>query len=141
MNKILHFKTNALLKNLVGKDLINDDNIAIVELVKNSYDANSANVLVKFTHFSHKEKSTELSKLIIAVISPPSSGCRMRRTTPDSTTPFYRLWTVAQHGQCASLCRPARYPHRRSSHTDSNDSAPLPSHGRAVPRECSGCLA
>ena len=34
MNKTLHFKTNTLLKNLVGKDLINDDNIAIVELTR-----------------------------------------------------------------------------------------------------------
>lgn len=67
MNKTLHFKTNTLLKNLVGKDLINDDNIAIVELVKNSYDANSDNVLVRFTHFSQKRgKSTELSAIIIA---------------------------------------------------------------------------
>ncbi|WP_420640920.1 ATP-binding protein [Candidatus Leptofilum sp.] len=63
--KTLHFKTNTLLKNLIGKDLINDDNIAIVELVKNSYDANSDNVLVRFTHFSSKGKSTELSEILI----------------------------------------------------------------------------
>lgn len=63
--KTLYFKTNILLKNLVGKDLINDDNIAIVELVKNSYDANSKDVLVKFTNFSISNKSTEDSKIII----------------------------------------------------------------------------
>ena len=40
-SKDLHFQTHTLLKDLVGKDLINDDNIAIVELVKNSYDSNS----------------------------------------------------------------------------------------------------
>lgn len=66
MKKTLHFKTNTLLKNLIGKDLINDDNIAIVELVKNSYDANSDNVLVRFTHFSSKGKSTPLSEIVIA---------------------------------------------------------------------------
>ena len=44
----LKFKTHALLKNLVGKDLINDDNIAIVELVKNSYDAQAKKVTLKF---------------------------------------------------------------------------------------------
>lgn len=48
MKKILNFKTNTLLKNLIGKDLINDDNIAIVELVKNAYDAGSNSVLIKF---------------------------------------------------------------------------------------------
>lgn len=30
----LHFKTNIQLKSIIGKDLINDDNIAILELVK-----------------------------------------------------------------------------------------------------------
>lgn len=66
MKQTLYFKTNTLLKNLVGKDLINDDNIAIVELVKNSYDAKSSGVLVKFTRFSEKETSTDSSQLIIA---------------------------------------------------------------------------
>ena len=66
MRQTLHFKTNVLIKNLVGKDLINDDNIAIVELVKNSYDAESEGVLVKFTNFSEKESSTEASQIIIA---------------------------------------------------------------------------
>jgi signal transduction histidine kinase len=66
MKKTLHFKTNTLLKNLVGKDLINNDNIAIVELVKNSYDAKSKNVFVTFTDFSDKYESTDLSKIIIA---------------------------------------------------------------------------
>lgn len=65
MKKTLHFKTNTLLKNLVGKDLINDDNIAIVELVKNSYDAESEDVLVRFTHLSKKGESTESSQIMI----------------------------------------------------------------------------
>jgi len=66
MKKELHFKTNTLLKNLVGKDLINDDNIAIVELVKNAYDAESNKVLVRFKPFSHKKTSTDATQLIIA---------------------------------------------------------------------------
>jgi signal transduction histidine kinase len=66
MRETLYFKTNVLIKNLVGKDLINDDNIAIVELVKNSYDAESEGVLIKFTEFSEKEVSTKLSQIIIA---------------------------------------------------------------------------
>ncbi|MCD6344338.1 MAG: ATP-binding protein, partial [Anaerolineae bacterium] len=66
MKKTLYFKTNTLLKNLVGKDLINDDNIAIVELVKNSLDAESDGVLVRFTDFSPKGVSTESSQIIIA---------------------------------------------------------------------------
>jgi len=43
-----HFRTHALLKNIVGKDLINDDNIAVLELVKNSYDAEAKKVGLYF---------------------------------------------------------------------------------------------
>ena len=43
-----YFKTNVLLKNIVGKDLINDDNIAVLELVKNSYDAGAKEVDLYF---------------------------------------------------------------------------------------------
>lgn len=43
-----YFKTNVLLKNIVGKDLINDDKIAVLELVKNSYDAGAKEVDLYF---------------------------------------------------------------------------------------------
>lgn len=48
MKRTVHFKTNTLLKNLVGKDLINDDDIAVVELVKNAYDARAKFAKVYF---------------------------------------------------------------------------------------------
>lgn len=57
-NKSLHFKTNVLLKNVIGKDLINDDNIAILELVKNSYDAGSKIVNVTFENIKKNDDST-----------------------------------------------------------------------------------
>ena len=63
MSNVVHFKTHTLLKNLIGKDLINDDNIAITELVKNSYDANSSNVLLKFEGL---KQEIEESRLIIS---------------------------------------------------------------------------
>ena len=47
-----HFKTNVLLKNIVGKDLINDDNIAVLELVKNSYDAGANKVELHFRNMT-----------------------------------------------------------------------------------------
>lgn len=43
-----HFKTNVLLKSIIGKDLINDDNIAVIELVKNSIDAGSTEIQIEF---------------------------------------------------------------------------------------------
>ena len=72
MSKEHAFKTNILLKDLLGKDLINDDNIAIVELVKNSYDAKSASVLIKFNRFSSNGERSDSSKIVIA-----DEGCGM----------------------------------------------------------------
>jgi len=65
MSQPYHFKTNTLLKNLVGKDLINDDNIAIVELIKNSYDARSESVEVRFEFLSSYGETNENSRIVI----------------------------------------------------------------------------
>ncbi|MBB1319591.1 ATP-binding protein [Shewanella sp. SR43-4] len=43
-----NFKVSSALKNIIGKDLIIDDFVAIFELVKNSFDANAKNVEVSF---------------------------------------------------------------------------------------------
>lgn len=48
MSEKLHFKVSTGLKNIIGKELINDKFIAIFELVKNSYDAGARNVTIKF---------------------------------------------------------------------------------------------
>ena len=44
----LTFRISAGLKNLIGRDLISDKFIAIFELVKNAYDADSTKVDVSF---------------------------------------------------------------------------------------------
>lgn len=48
MEDYLEFKISSGLKNVIGKDLITDDFIAVFELVKNSYDANAENVEITF---------------------------------------------------------------------------------------------
>ncbi|MEX0315723.1 MAG: ATP-binding protein, partial [Allomuricauda sp.] len=69
--KTLHFKTNVQLKSIIGKDLINDDNIAILELVKNSFDADAKKVIVKYLNLKKNDDksvtdySDETSRLII----------------------------------------------------------------------------
>lgn len=52
-----HFKTNVLLKSVIGKDLINNDNIAVLELVKNSFDARSPIVKVVFKNLKENDDS------------------------------------------------------------------------------------
>jgi signal transduction histidine kinase len=64
--KTLHFKTNTLLKNLVGKDLINDDSIAVIELVKNAYDARSPEVTIRVEELSESGTSTTSSRILIS---------------------------------------------------------------------------
>lgn len=51
----LHFKTNIQLKSIIGKDLINDDNIAVLELVKNSFDADAKKVSIKFINLKEND--------------------------------------------------------------------------------------
>jgi len=48
MSENLQFKVSSALKDIIGKDLISDDNMAIFELVKNSFDAHSSEVIVRF---------------------------------------------------------------------------------------------
>ena len=67
----LHFKTNVQLKSIIGKDLINDDNIAILELVKNSFDADAKQVKVNYFNLKNNDDknvkffSSTTSRLII----------------------------------------------------------------------------
>lgn len=44
----LQFKVSTGLKNIIGKELINNEYIAIFELVKNSYDAGATHVKISF---------------------------------------------------------------------------------------------
>jgi signal transduction histidine kinase len=60
MSEQLQFKISAALKNIIGRDLINDDFIAVFELVKNSYDAHATKVEITFDNID-----TEQPKIII----------------------------------------------------------------------------
>ncbi|CAA6813542.1 MAG: Histidine kinase [uncultured Campylobacterales bacterium] len=55
-----YFKTNVLIKNIIGKELINDDNVAVMELVKNSYDAGASTVTIEFQNLFNKSKKAKL---------------------------------------------------------------------------------
>ena len=61
MNR-LTFKISSSLKNLIGKELITNEFVAIFELVKNSYDANATEVEIKFLN----TKNTQETILIIS---------------------------------------------------------------------------
>lgn len=56
----LNFDTHAQIKNIIGQDMINDDNIAVKELVKNSIDANATLVTVSFINTNEKSEDAEI---------------------------------------------------------------------------------
>lgn len=58
----VHFKTNILLKNIIGKDLITDDNLAVLELVKNSFDAGSPKVSIIYKNIVSNDDNVHLEK-------------------------------------------------------------------------------
>ncbi len=60
MPEKLQFRVSSALKDVIGKDLITDDFVAIFELVKNSFDAFANMVTIKFVFEENK-----LSKIFI----------------------------------------------------------------------------
>ena len=58
--RTLRFIANTRLKDIVGRGLINNDNIAIIELIKNSKDAGSPDVSVDFLESNDIVATTKL---------------------------------------------------------------------------------
>ncbi|WP_103867399.1 ATP-binding protein [Aquimarina sp. I32.4] len=71
------FRTNVLLKSIIGKDLITDDNIAVLELVKNSFDAGSKESNIIFRNLLHNQEIKEYKKLNSSEIIISDSGSGM----------------------------------------------------------------
>jgi len=63
MTRKLDFKISSGLKNIIGKELITDDHIAVFEMVKNSFDANAHNVKIIFEKIKNPTKND--SKIFI----------------------------------------------------------------------------
>ena len=65
MKKDLEFKISSGLKDIIGKELITNDFIAIFELVKNSYDAKAKEVKIAFLNIKKSTSDTPPRVLII----------------------------------------------------------------------------
>ena len=57
----VQFRISSFLKDLIGRELITDEFVAVFELVKNSFDANAKTVKVIFEH----QYDPENAKIII----------------------------------------------------------------------------
>ena len=84
----VHFRTHVLLKSIIGKDLITDDNLAVLELVKNSFDANSKSVDIVFENIVSND-----DKLIKLVPTKRTSTILIRDTGKGMrTTDLTEKW-------------------------------------------------
>lgn len=61
MAETLHFRVSSGLKNVIGRELINDKYIAIFELVKNSYDAGAKYARIRFDNLGTSEATITIS--------------------------------------------------------------------------------
>lgn len=61
-DKKYSFKANVRLKDIIGQGLINNSNIAIIELIKNARDANSKSVNI---HFSNADDMQPSSNIVV----------------------------------------------------------------------------
>lgn len=61
MAETLHFRVSSGLKNIIGRELINDKYIAIFELVKNSYDAGAKYAKICFDKLGTQEATITIS--------------------------------------------------------------------------------
>jgi signal transduction histidine kinase len=57
----LHFRISSGLKNIIGRELINNKYIAIFELVKNSYDAGASFAKIRFDNLGKDDASISIS--------------------------------------------------------------------------------
>ncbi|HEC66551.1 MAG TPA: heat-shock protein, partial [bacterium] len=64
MSEELDFKISSGLKDIIGKELITDDHIAIFEIVKNSYDANAKKNTITFQNIT--KEAMEQPRIIVS---------------------------------------------------------------------------
>ena len=68
----LSIRPYARLLTMLGDQLISREKTALVELIKNSYDADADWVAVRFENFNHDESSNENSRIVVE-----DNGCGM----------------------------------------------------------------
>lgn len=77
MEKTLKIRPYARLLTMLGEQLIKNEQIALAELIKNSYDADADWVKVRFVDFTYDEKKAEISKNPNSKIIIEDNGCGM----------------------------------------------------------------
>lgn len=77
MDKTLKIRPYARLLTMLGEQLIKNEQIALAELIKNSYDADADWVKVSFVDFGYDENKKEIFKTADSKIIVEDNGCGM----------------------------------------------------------------
>ncbi len=77
MDKTLKIRPYARLLTMLGEQLIKNEQIALAELIKNSYDADAEWVKVSFVDFGYDEKKKDIFKTADSKIIVEDNGCGM----------------------------------------------------------------
>lgn len=77
MEKSLKIRPYARLLTMLGEQLIKDEQIALAELIKNSYDADADWVKISFVNFGYDEKKNDIFKTETSKIIIEDNGCGM----------------------------------------------------------------
>ena len=77
MDKTLKVRPYARLLTMLGEQLIKNEQIALAELIKNSYDADAEWVKVSFVDFGYDENKKEIFKTANSKIIVEDNGCGM----------------------------------------------------------------
>ena len=77
MDKTLKIRPYARLLTMLGEQLIKNEQIALAELIKNSYDADAEWVKVSFVDFGYDENKKEIFKTANSKIIVEDNGCGM----------------------------------------------------------------
>lgn len=77
MDKTLKIRPYARLLTMLGEQLIKNEQIALAELIKNSYDADAEWVKVSFVDFGYDENKKEIFKTAKSKIIVEDNGCGM----------------------------------------------------------------
>ena len=104
MSETLKIKPYARLITMLGDQLIKNERIALVELIKNSYDADASWVKVNFIDFNEDFSINENSKIVIEddgcgmndeIIKKhwlnPATPEKLKRKVEEKTTPKGRI--------------------------------------------------
>ncbi|MEK4298870.1 ATP-binding protein [Oceanobacillus sp. FSL W8-0428] len=65
MTEVMKINPNTRLLKMLGEDLIKDEKTAVIELVKNSYDADARRVRIFFENFSDEFEASHASEIFI----------------------------------------------------------------------------